>query len=415
MRLNEILTEDQELQEGPLLNKIGTGIGNVVGGVAKAAGAVAGGIAGLGAAAKKGFQAGKQTVAGAGDEPAAGGNTAAPAATGGGGGAPAPASSTGAQTQTLANPKDPNTGTTPAAAGGPPKSNTPFGRLTQAAAGQDPDAPDQPAGQEKPTDGAAAQPQATAEKPAAGAAPAAQSPAPDDNMARPTSSTFKGTASVSVPNKDSAPAEQPAANDAAFQKVQQNIGKLPPEQQKELMAALMADPEVKKALEQPAPAADAEKQPAAGAAAQPETPAAAPAAANQAAAKPARQRDAQGRFIGKNAPRTEPPPSQAEIDADRARLGVGGSESITNKGKALSENLASHVKTMQAMNRGFQRGLSNPFAGPRAADDDTETSVTASTKIVDKSGTMPVQLIDRVNSLDSAGKQQLFKILKARQ
>jgi hypothetical protein len=119
MRLNEFI-EQQELEqltEGPLLNKIGTGIGNVVGGVAKAAGAVAGGIAGLGAAAKKGFQAGKATVAGAGDEPAAG--TAAPAVSGGGaGGQGGGATGGGAQTQTLSNPKDPNTGTTPSPAAG---------------------------------------------------------------------------------------------------------------------------------------------------------------------------------------------------------------------------------------------------------------------------------------------------------
>jgi len=85
MKINEILVESQQLDEGPILNKIGTGIGKVAGGVGKAVGAVAGGIAGLGSAIKKGYQAGKSTVATGGDdaesdaaEPAAGGT--APAA-----------------------------------------------------------------------------------------------------------------------------------------------------------------------------------------------------------------------------------------------------------------------------------------------------------------------------------------------
>lgn len=70
MRITELLTESQQLDEGPILNKIGAGIGKAAGTVAKGVGAVAGGIAGLGTAAKKGFQAGKTQVAQAGDEPA---------------------------------------------------------------------------------------------------------------------------------------------------------------------------------------------------------------------------------------------------------------------------------------------------------------------------------------------------------
>jgi hypothetical protein len=72
MRINDILTESaiQELHEGPMLNKIGTGIGKAVGTAGKAIGAVAGGAAGALDAAKKGFAAGRSAVAGAGDEPA---------------------------------------------------------------------------------------------------------------------------------------------------------------------------------------------------------------------------------------------------------------------------------------------------------------------------------------------------------
>jgi hypothetical protein len=68
MRVYEILTESKELQEGPILNKIGTGIGKAVGTAAKGIGAVAGGVMGLGRAIKKGYQSGKSTVGGAGDD-----------------------------------------------------------------------------------------------------------------------------------------------------------------------------------------------------------------------------------------------------------------------------------------------------------------------------------------------------------
>lgn len=68
MKINEILTESENLQEGPILNKIGTAIGKGVGTAAKGVGAVAGGIAGLGKAFKKGYQAGKTAVGSGGDD-----------------------------------------------------------------------------------------------------------------------------------------------------------------------------------------------------------------------------------------------------------------------------------------------------------------------------------------------------------
>lgn len=79
MKIREIVLEAQ-LDEGPMLNRIGTGIGKAAGAAGKAVGAVAGGVAGLGRAIRKGYQAGKQTVGGAGDEPGTG---AAPAGGGG--------------------------------------------------------------------------------------------------------------------------------------------------------------------------------------------------------------------------------------------------------------------------------------------------------------------------------------------
>jgi hypothetical protein len=70
MKITELLVESQQIQEGPLLNKIGSAMGNVAGTAAKGLGAVAGGVAGMKAAAKKGFKAGKTQVAKAGDKPA---------------------------------------------------------------------------------------------------------------------------------------------------------------------------------------------------------------------------------------------------------------------------------------------------------------------------------------------------------
>jgi hypothetical protein len=72
MRINELLTESetQHLEEGPILNKIGSAVGNAARGVANTVGAVAGGVAGAGQALKKGYQTGKAFV---GNEPAAAG------------------------------------------------------------------------------------------------------------------------------------------------------------------------------------------------------------------------------------------------------------------------------------------------------------------------------------------------------
>jgi len=68
MRVYEILTESQNLQEGPILNKIGSGVGKAVGTAAKGIGAVAGGTAGAFSALKKGYQAGKGVVSQGGDQ-----------------------------------------------------------------------------------------------------------------------------------------------------------------------------------------------------------------------------------------------------------------------------------------------------------------------------------------------------------
>lgn len=84
MKINELLVESQQLDEGPF----GTAVGKAVGGLAKGVGAVAGGVAGMGKAFKKGWDSGKATVAGDPDpNDAAPAAQAAPAATEPGGGA----------------------------------------------------------------------------------------------------------------------------------------------------------------------------------------------------------------------------------------------------------------------------------------------------------------------------------------
>jgi hypothetical protein len=67
MKISEILVESKQLDEGPLLNKIGSAVGKGVGTVAKGVGAVAGGVVGTGKALAKGYQAGKAAVGSGGD------------------------------------------------------------------------------------------------------------------------------------------------------------------------------------------------------------------------------------------------------------------------------------------------------------------------------------------------------------
>ena len=130
MRFNEF--NASKIEEGPIANKVGSAIGKTVGTVAKGVGAVAGGIAGIKGAVKKGFQAGKSTVAGGGDEPAtattpATGTAPQPAAAPATGTAPQPAAApaTGTAPQPAAKPATatpaaaPATGTAPQPAAAP--------------------------------------------------------------------------------------------------------------------------------------------------------------------------------------------------------------------------------------------------------------------------------------------------------
>ena len=120
MRINELLTESetQHLEEGPILNTIGSAVGNAARGVANTVGAVAGGVAGAGQALKKGYQTGKAFV---GTDPAPAGGTTPPSTQninqqGPAGTAPAVAQ-TGAAAQALAKTSAAVGNQTPAKAG----------------------------------------------------------------------------------------------------------------------------------------------------------------------------------------------------------------------------------------------------------------------------------------------------------
>jgi hypothetical protein len=129
MRINEILIESQQVNEGPLMNKIGSAVGKGVGTLAKGVGAVAGGVAGLGRAIKKGYQAGKQTVGGAGDSDETDIDSA-----------PASNSTATASTPTAVQPAQPaQTATSTSSAAKQPAAKSNFNKLTTAAAGDAPE------------------------------------------------------------------------------------------------------------------------------------------------------------------------------------------------------------------------------------------------------------------------------------
>lgn len=194
MRIHQITSEStQSLEEGPLLNKIGSGIGKAVGAAAKGVGAVAGGVAGLGKAIKKGYQAGKATVGGADDEEGSetGATTTTPTTGGAAPAAPTLSTAPAAKAAPTTTPAAAAPTTTKAA----PKSA--FGKLSAAANGDEPE-------------------------------PAASKPA----------------AATTAP---AAPAADPKA-DTAYAQAQKAVTALAPEQRKEIVTMLQTDPKVKAAM-----------------------------------------------------------------------------------------------------------------------------------------------------------------------
>ena len=215
MKINEILIESQ-LQEGPMLDKFGKAVGGVASGVAKGVGAVAGGIAGMGSAFKKGFSAGKTTVAG--DE------------------APAKPSMIGDLAKGLG--KDAYKGATGYDLPGQDKAS-----LKKKAA-QGGAAPATTAAPAAASTGAA--PAATAAAPT-GAAPAATAAAPTAKPAAPTT-------------KPAAPGAAAAPNpkaDTAYAQAQKAVAGLAPKQKSQLVKMLQSDPAVTAAAKAPAAPAKA--------------------------------------------------------------------------------------------------------------------------------------------------------------
>ena len=305
MKIHEILIESQ-LQEGPILNKISSAVGKGVGTLAKGVGAVAGGVAGIGSAVKKGFQAGKATVGGAGDDPAAD-----PATTD--------------KRNILQKVRD----TMP---GSKPTTGTAAGGTTQAT--QEPPAAD--------TDGGTAQvPQ--------------QPPA----QKKPTSAFGKLSAAAAGQPTDDAPEADPKA-DTAYAQAQKAIAGLQPEQKKEIVTMLQADPKVKAAMTAKPTPAEPAAEPAATPAAEPAaTPAAEPAATP--AAEPA---------VG-----TTYDPAKAA--ADKLAKGQADQQAATQQMKATADANAAKsaedaaIKAAAAAARakpGFQQTPADKLAIKAAAD-----------------------------------------------
>ena len=353
MRINELLTEDQALAEGPKFNKFGQAVCNVAGMAAKGLGAVAGGIAGLGAAAKKGFQAGKAQVAaaddGAADAPAAGGDAsgAQPAA------GAAPAGGDAAAPAAPAGGKKPGfiAGLKAGLAG---KKGEPAAEPAAAPAG----------GAAAPAAAPAAAGGASAEEPAAGGgAPSAADINAQGPKGTAPAKQQTGAAAQALAKTDQATqgANAEKAGQTVYAQVKSQIDKLDKKGKQRILQLLQ------KSLTQPAPAdqkapagaapaaggaAAPAAQPAAAPAAQPAAapaaePAAAPAAepaaapAAQPAAAPAAEPAAAKK---KRAPKKAAAPSQAEIDADRERLMGPTSDSKINTGNPLAEALAQRVE-----------------------------------------------------------------------
>jgi hypothetical protein len=298
MRINDLLTENQQLDEGPL-GSVGKAIGKGVGGLAKGVGAVAGGVAGLGSALKKGFQTGRATVAGEPDpnaQPAAGGAAAV----------------------------------APAAGGAQPAAVAPAAGGAQPAAG-----------------GAAA-------APAAGAAPSAQ----QINKAGPKGTApakpIQGTAAKQAAAKTGAALagqDQAQAGQTMYSQVKANVDKLDKKGKQRIMQLLqksLAAPEAKPAAQpaaKPAAAATPAQEPAATPAQEPAaTPAQEP-AATPAAAAPAKPARTGGRVAGADPSQTPNAIRKRNARRDKANAAAttGGAGAFNQMGQQLTQQNASKI------------------------------------------------------------------------
>jgi hypothetical protein len=387
MKLNQILTESelQKLEivkEGPLMNKLGTAVGKGIGTAAKAVGAVAGGIAGIGQAVKKGYQAGKKTVGGGGDQ------TSSPAATGGAAPAPSTSTTTGTQsggtsTGTTATGTDQTqtpaqTPTKPAAS--KPTSN--FDRLSKAAQGQDPDAP---ANQTN-------TPQAATDK---------------------TTQAQPSAPAATPPTK---PAAKPQPS-SGYTQIQQRIDKLVPEKQQEILALLQKDAEVQKGLKQPEaePAAEpkqANDQPNTSAALgqfvqqqtgdnpirmktdnpkQTTTPATGTQTTTTTTTKPSRTRDTKGRYT-----------KNVEKDAGWQKNVSQFSDSVENPAAQKQHNL----NLLKNFKTNFDQSRADPFGSNKPVAPEQDLTIS------DETGRVSKYYIDKLNQLDLNQRKDLYNILR---
>jgi len=287
MRINEILVESQQLDEGPF----GQAVGKAVGGLAKGVGAVAGGIAGIPGAVKKGFKAGKATVSG---DPAADATQTAPAA---------PAAATSAPAAATPAPAAATSAPAAKAAGGGI-----IDKIKQGfAQGQ----------------GTAAAPDATTEPAASPAAAAA--------------AEKEAKIGVGQINKII-----PTLRTRDLISLQTNLEKAIASKKKAAPAAPAA-PAAEPAAA--APAAPATTPPAADAAT-----AAAPAAPGTDAAKDElygagnRPKGAKDKVAALKSQNKKKAPPQAEIDAERERLMGVTSDSIIRKGRVMAESFSLYRK-----------------------------------------------------------------------
>ena len=322
MRINELLVESQQLDEGPF----GQAVGKAVGGLAKGVGAVAGGIAGIPGAVKKGFKAGKAAVSG---DPAADATQPAPAAAAGAGAEANWDEVTGA----------------PLSA----KAKAEYEKFSPELKAKIQQAVEK----EK----ASAAPARTA--PAAGTvAPAASTTAPAKKAGGGFIDQFKkgfaqgrsepaaptadpaapAAATATAPVAEPAPAADPAAEKAAKIGVGQ-INKIIPTLRTRDLLSLQANLEKTIASKKKAAPAAPAAEPATAAPAAPAT--TPPAAADPAAATTAPAADAK---VKKPRAKKAVAPTQAEIDADRERnIGIT-SDSVIRTGASLSETLARKVQ-----------------------------------------------------------------------
>lgn len=279
MKIREIVLESQQLDEGPIgsaIGAVGRGVGKAVGSAAKGIGAIAGGAMGIGKAIKKGYQTGKSVVSGD-DEPAAAGGSAAPAT---GTAAPAQATAPAAGTQQ------------PAAA---PTTTAQINKQG-------------PAGTAPAAVSGGAQQQALAKT--------AQAAGGDSDKA---AQTLYATVKAQVNQLD--------------KKGKQRILQL-------LQKSMQQTPAQPAAAAPAVPAAKSTAKPAGTPAAAKPAPASTPAA--EPAATPAAGAEQPATAAGKKKPipKKKVAPSQAEIDADRARVMGPTSDSIIRQGSMIAEHFS---------------------------------------------------------------------------